>query len=98
MDLDTIHSNIKLLLLKHPELRSPFLRKQCHWAYWKEFEGINVGITERQYVNLTSSETLSRAIRKIQEEHPDLRPTKEQEIKRYEMSNSYRRNYSKVEQ
>lgn len=94
-DLATIHNNVKILLLKYPELRSPFLRKQAHFRYWQTFCGAGkFGITEREYCKSTSAETISREIRKVQELCPELRPLKEQELKKYQMSENYRKNYS----
>jgi len=65
MDLKAIHENVKLLLLKHPELRNPFLRKQAHLEYWKEYDNLGkmsyIALKD-VYPNLTSAETISRAI------------------------------------
>lgn len=93
-NIENIHKNIKLLLTKYPKLRSPFKRKQAHFAYWREFEEAGqFGITEREYINLTSAETISRAIRKVQEQNPELRPTKDLELEKYQMAEQHRLNY-----
>lgn len=93
-DLKSIEANVKLLLTKYPELRSPFKRKQAHIKYWQEFEGVgNFGITLNQYLKLTSAETISRAIRKVQQENPSLRPLPEEELKKYEKANLFREYY-----
>jgi len=92
--IETIHKNAKTLLLKYPELRNPFLKKQRIWKYWQEFEGIGeFGITLRQFIRLTDAETISRAIRKVQEENPNLRPNLELEEKRSELVEEYREIY-----
>ena len=96
-NLETIEKNAKLLLLKYPELRSPFKRKQAHWKFWQEYEGIEKQMGISQYIANTGAETISRAIRQIQKENPDLRPTKDLEIKKYEMAENYRRNYRNKE-
>jgi len=93
-ELETIHKNVKLLLTKFPELRNPFLRKQAHIKYWQEFEGLgNFGISFSQYIKLTSAETISRAIRGIQKENQDLRPSKEIQQKQFEIVEKYRQSY-----
>jgi len=95
-DLKSIRSNVRFLLTKFPELRSPFKRKQAHFRYWQEFNGAGkFGITEKEYCQATNAETISREIRKIQELYPELRPLKEQELKKYQMANEYQSAYSK---
>jgi len=97
-DIKNIHNNVRLLLTKYPDLRSPFRRKQAHFRYWQEFgEAGKFGITEREYCQAVSAETISRAIRKIQEIYPELRPLQKDELKKYEMAEGYRKIYSKYE-
>ena len=76
--ISNIHANTKQLLEDYPELREPLMRKQAHIKYWQLFEGVgDFGIAISKYPFITSSETISRAIRKIQELNPKLRPTTE---------------------
>ena len=95
-ELATIHQNIRILLLKYPELRNPFKRKQAHIYYWREYEEIGelmFNLLMEKYPRLTSSETLSREIRKVQQENPELRAKTElveQNLKKVE---EYRENY-----
>ena len=91
-----IHVNVKHLLEKYPELREPTMRKQAHIKYWQEYEGVgNFGITISEYPKLTSAETISRAIRKIQEINPKLRPTAQgREIQR-QQEEQFRKEYKK---
>lgn len=73
--LAIVNANVKQLLIDHPEMRDPLMRKQAHIRYWQMFDGLGeFGIPIKQYPYLTSSETISRAIRKIQEFNPNLRP------------------------
>uniref|UniRef100_A0A6M3KZC2 Uncharacterized protein n=1 Tax=viral metagenome TaxID=1070528 RepID=A0A6M3KZC2_9ZZZZ len=96
-NIENIHNNVRFLLTKFPDLRSPFRRKQAHFRYWQEFgEAGKFGITEEQYCKAVSAETISRAVRKIQGMYPELRPLKEDEFKKYEMADSYRKIYSKI--
>lgn len=90
-DLQKIQDNVRLLLTKHPKLRGPFMRKQAHWKYWQEFEGLGkLGMAEEQYCKeLTSAETISRAIRKTQDENPKLKPSPADQLKRYEQANEF---------
>lgn len=52
--------NVKVLLEKYPGLKSPDSRKEAHWTYWQEFEGVgNFGILKQQYIHkLTSPEII----------------------------------------
>lgn len=98
-DILTIHRNTKLLLTKYPFLRNPYQRKQAHIYYWREFEMDKMGellfnILLEEYPEWTSAETISREIRKVQEKNPELRPLPEQELKKYEMAEKHRLNYS----
>lgn len=95
-----IQNNIRLLLVKYPSLRSIYQRKQLHLYYWREFDNKEIGelmfnYLMKIYPKLTSAETLSRATRKTMEEFPELKPTQEQELKRYEIAEIYRKDYKK---
>jgi len=73
MDISTIHANTKQMLTDYPETRLLKNRKIAHIKYWQLFEGVgNFGISIKKYPFLTSPETISRAIRKIQELNPEL--------------------------
>ena len=88
--LQIINDNVKLLLEKYPKLRNPFLRKQAHWRYWKDFGNLGYVMTEEMYVKSISAETISRAIRKVQELNPSLQPTPALQQKQFEYVNEYR--------
>ena len=96
-DLITIEKNVYILLLKYPKLRSIYQRKRAIFNYWQMFEGVNIGVTERQFVNLTNPETISRAIRKVLNDNPKLKPSQELETKRYEKAEEFRSHYQKVD-
>ena len=91
-----IQANTKQILEDYPELREPLMRKQAHIKYWQVFEGVgDFGIALNKYPTLTSAETISRAIRKIQELNPNLRTSKQgKEIKR-QMEQDFREEYAK---
>ena len=95
LDDRVIQQNCKLLLTKFSELRNPILKKQRIWAFWKMFEDVNIGITERQFINLTDGESISRAFRKIQQENKNLRASIELQQKSAEMADQHRENYKK---
>lgn len=73
-DLKQIKSQVEIMLKKYPALRNPYQRKQAHIKYWQLYDGLgNFGISLELYPKLTSAETISRCIRKILEENPELR-------------------------
>jgi len=95
-DLQKIQENVKKLLQKYPQFASLKHRKELIWIYYKEFEGLKFGITkEMWFYRLTNSETISRAIRKCQEENPELRASEEEEKGRYEQAGEYAKFYQK---
>lgn len=63
--LQSIEKKVRVLLLKYPELRYPYKRKNAIWKYWEEYEGASILISEKQFVKFTNPETISRAIRKV---------------------------------
>lgn len=100
INLTTIENNVKLLLMKYPNLRSIMKRKQLIFRYWQEFENVGeFGITENQFIKLTNPETISRAVRKIQSIYSGLKANNELEQKRYEVAREFQEHYkvSKVE-
>lgn len=88
-DLQKIQDNVRLLLIKYPDLRNLKTRKVTIWKYWSEFEELEEVMTKRRWMNLTNPETISRAIRKCQELYPELRPLPEEQLKRYEQANEF---------
>ena len=87
-NLQIIKNNVKILLTRFPKFRSPYQRKQFHVMYWKDYDGLGeltANILMREYPKWTSGETLSRAIRKVMEENPNLRPTPELEQQRFDL-------------
>lgn len=93
-DLKTIEKNVHLLLLKYPKLRSIYERKRAIFKYWQEFEQVNdFGITEEKFIKLTNAETISRAIRKVLHDYPDLRLSISAETKRYETAELFKNYY-----
>lgn len=94
MEDQKIQDNCRLLLTKYPELRNPIFKKQRIWKYWREFEDVNVGIIERQFIDLTDGESISRAFRKLQQETPDLRADIKSQQASADLAEEHRQNYS----
>lgn len=94
--MDKIQEQCKLLLLRFPVLRNPLYKKQRIWVYWREFEGIHIGITQRQFIDLTDSETISRAFRKIQADNENLRGNIKDQISNAERVENHRLAYKKI--
>ncbi len=69
-----LYDHVKRLLEKYPELRSS--DKKLLWATWYSmklvFEGV---ITKDDFYRAPSSESVTRARRKVQEDHPELAST-----------------------
>ena len=95
MEDKIIQKNVKLLLTKYSNLRNSILKKHRIWAYWHEFEDVNIGITERQFVGLTDGETISRACRKVLQDNPELRASVDLQQKSAELSEEHRKNYAR---
>ena len=94
--LQDINKNVRLLLTKFPKLRSPYLRKQCHVQYWIEFDGLGdfwAEILMKDYPKWVSAETISRAIRSVQKKYPELKPPKDEELKKYQQADLFRKFY-----
>lgn len=91
--LKNIEENVFKLLLKYPQLRTIYQRKKAIFKYWQEYEGIKTEITEGQFIKLTNPETISRAIRKVLNTHPEFRPSPEAEQARYEQAEEFRNHY-----
>ena len=73
-DLAKIHQNVEQLLKTYPNFRELKYRKELIWLYWKEYENLTSGISKPMWVyQLTSPDTISRAIRKLLEKNPKLR-------------------------
>lgn len=92
-ELNKIQESVKLLLQKYPQYRNLNQRAQFIWKVWKEFYGISgFGISEKTWIELyqrANPETLSRAIRKVVEEHPELKGDEKSNDKRYEEANLF---------
>lgn len=66
-----IYDKVYKLLNKHPQLRDDD-KKLC-WSYWAiEGKAWNT-MTKEAYLSATSESSITRAKRKVQEEHPELR-------------------------
>ena len=95
-DIKKINEQVKVMLLKFPDLRSPFMRKQAHIKYWQLWDNLGkFGISFEQYVRLTSAESISRAIRKVLEENPELRPSQKIQEKTAELQEAHRLEFLK---
>ena len=97
-DLQAIQENVYTLLLKYPKFRSPYMRKQFHVKYWREFDGLGdlmENVLMKEYPHWTSSETLSRCIRKVFELHPNIKPAPVLEQKRFELVEEHRQTFRK---
>ena len=90
-----IQQNCKLILTKYAYLRNSILKKQRIFQYWKLFDGVNIGITERQFYELTDGESISRAFRKIQQENSELRADIKSQQLSADLSEQHRLNYLK---
>jgi hypothetical protein len=99
IDLQKIQDNVRLLLTKYPFLRNLKTRKIAIWKYWEEFEGIDrtCVMSKQAWLKVTNPETISRAIRKCQEQNPGLRPLPDEQLKRYEQANVFAGFYRKKE-
>ena len=95
-NLIAVEKNVHLLLLKYPRLRSIYQRKKAIFQYWRMFEGVTTEINENQFVKLTNPETISRAVRKVLNDYPDLRPPQATEMKRYEQAEGFRTHYQRT--
>ena len=97
--LKKIYENVKTLLIKNPQLRGLKSRKEFIWEYYKHFEGLKFGITKALFLyHLTSSETISRAIRKCQELNPNLRASEEDEIEKQNQSQQFAEFYKQADE
>ncbi len=98
-----IQENVENLLREKPLLRSLKTRREFIWEYYKKYEGLVFGISKELFLyRLSSMETISRAIRKCQEENPNLRASEEDEIWRHEEARSFakfhKKNTEKIKQ
>jgi len=97
--LRTIEQNVYELLLKKPKLR--YNRRELEWEYWKAYDNLKFGITKEMWLSqgqpgqLTKYTALDRAIRKVFQDYPNLRP--QNDIKRYEEAETFKQAYGKKE-
>lgn len=97
-NLNKIKQGVNLLLTKYKYLRNPFQRKQLIVEYWKqnnEIGDLAYDLLIKIFPRLTSAETISRCVRKCQEENSELKPLLNQEQKRYEQANIFAKSYGK---
>lgn len=99
--LQKINNQVKELLQQQPKLRGIFQRAQFIWEFWKKYYGISqFGISEKTWINLyrvANPETIARAIRKVQKEHPELKDEKTND-ERYKEANLFRQFHNNNEQ
>lgn len=70
-----LYDKVKDLLVKYPQLRDS--DKRLIWAIWTVSNKTSFGsITKDSFYSANSSESITRARRKVQELNPELRPTK----------------------
>lgn len=69
-----VYDLVKLLLVRFPALRNS--DRQLLWAFWKE-EGAVVDnvMTQDGFVKSTPAESITRARRMVQQDHPELGAT-----------------------
>lgn len=85
---------MKKLLQRNPKLA--YNRRALEWEYWKTYDNLKFGITREMWFNqgkegeLTKYSALDRAIRKVFQENPHLRPRKEADEKRYELARMWK--------
>ena len=65
-----VENNVVKLLQEHPTCAKNDMRKRAIWKYWQMFDGVEETIDYFKFVQLTSPETITRAIRKIIEAQP----------------------------
>ena len=93
-NLQIIQKNVHLLLTKYPNLRSLKTRRMAIYKYYQNYEGVGeFGISKAKWLTLTNPETISRAIRKVQQENPALRPSINDQIQQYEREGEFREFY-----
>jgi len=68
-NIKNIAEKVEKLLLKHPKLKNPYLRRELEWTFWCEYDNLSFGITKKMWLNmgkrgeLTKYSSLDRAIR-----------------------------------
>jgi hypothetical protein len=77
MKINKVYDQVKEILVDRSECRDS--DKKLLWTYWKRTGLITDQgtISYDSYLNATSSETITRSRRKIQELHPELRSSKQ---------------------
>lgn len=74
------YDKVKLLLQTYPKLRNS--DKLLSWKFWQNESYEFHSMTLEMYMSCTSFESISRARRKVQEHHKELRATSEIEEQR----------------
>lgn len=94
-----IHEQVKEILQNNPKLRSISKRSEFIWEYWIKYSKISqFGLSRNTWLEIyhnANPETISRAIRKVLEENPELRA--KDDIGRYEQAELFRELYKKKE-
>jgi hypothetical protein len=89
----TVLKQVKKLLEEYPLLREQKASRKLIWAYWVSFCGVNreVLTKEKWYSGqLPQPETITRACRKVKEDYPHLRGSKESQWQRKEQQREYK--------
>jgi len=96
-ELKSIEEKVLKLLRRKPGLVHN--RYLFSWEFWSAYDNLVFGITKDMFLSqgqeggLTRYSALDRAIRKVLEEHPELRPEKDD--KRYQESIKWKNHYKK---
>jgi len=97
--LKTIEEKVYKLLCEKPKLR--YNRRELEWEYWKKYDGLIFGITKEMWLKqgkeggLTKYSALDRAIRKVFQDYPHLRPNKQANLQRYQQAEEWRKVYER---
>lgn len=69
-----IEDLVKDLLIKHPQARGDDMI--LLWQFYRQFSGIRIKFGQfKSLLMAPAAESITRARRKVQTEHPDLKPT-----------------------
>lgn len=92
--LSMVHDRVLALVRKYPKARSNYAFLVL--SYWNEYEGASFVCPSLEVLTgLTSPESLTRAFRKVQADHPELRPPPSVQELRAEMEEIHRRAWTK---
>lgn len=72
-DLEGVHEKVLALVKKYPWTRESY--PQLVLAYWNIYDGARIELRDQKVLKgLTSPESVTRAFRKVLEDHPELTP------------------------